>query len=85
MISLWRHKKRGSTYTVVGTAEVQSSNPVNEGDRLVVYRGEDGRLWARPVDEFTDGRFELVHAPVTDAAVYKAIADNYAQTLQTVT
>jgi hypothetical protein len=23
----------------------------------VLYRGTDGKLWARHVDEFTDGRF----------------------------
>ena len=79
-----RHKKRGTTYTVVGHAGLQISiadgntvssdriglEPINfkrfhEGDRLVVYRGDDGRLWARDPDEFNDGRFE----PAEDAPV----------------
>lgn len=64
-----RHKKRGTTYEVLGLAEVQistsygeplSSRRLNEGDRLVVYQGEDGKLWARFPDEFEDGRFEPV-------------------------
>lgn len=52
-----KHVARGSTYTVLGGAEVQSAMPINEGDMLMVYRGDDGRLWARPMPEFGDGRF----------------------------
>jgi hypothetical protein len=29
-------------------------------ESLVIYRGKDGDLWARPVREFRDGRFEPV-------------------------
>lgn len=60
-----RHVKRGTTYQLLGIAEVQVSanfpDPLAgcvEGDRLAVYRGDDGKLWARPEDEFNDGRFE---------------------------
>jgi hypothetical protein len=56
----WRHKKRRTTYTEVGRAELQSSMPLDEGDIMVVYRGDDGKLWVRPADEFDDGRFEEV-------------------------
>lgn len=52
-----KHKKRGSIYSVLGYAELQSGFPIEEGQRLVVYRGEDGKLWARPEQEFHDGRF----------------------------
>lgn len=64
-----RHKKRGSTYEVLGEAELQISVKLpqdhggrlaEEGDRITVYRGEDGRLWARFTDEFEDGRFEEI-------------------------
>lgn len=59
--SLWRHVGRGTTYTEVGRAELQvSAGFVEEGDTLVVYRGTDGKLWARPQHEFCDGRFEEV-------------------------
>ena len=59
---LWRHLTRGTVYTEVGRAELQHSlgRPPQEGDRLVIYRGEDGRLWARAEAEFEDGRFERV-------------------------
>jgi len=52
-----KHVKRGSFYTVLGDAVVQSSTMIEEGDRLMVYRADDGTLWARPVAEFIDGRF----------------------------
>lgn len=65
-----RHKKRSTTYTVLGEAEVQISvdhkglgtdrRLLKEGDTLVVYKGEDGKLWARFPNEFHDGRFEEV-------------------------
>lgn len=55
-----RHKKRGSTYRVVAQAAVQSGRAIVEGDKLIVYLGEDGYWWARPVDEFNDGRFETL-------------------------
>lgn len=70
-----RHKKRGTTYEILGEAEAQISNPdtyegdltgpgaryLREGDSLVVYRCiETGKLWLRYPDEFADGRFEDV-------------------------
>lgn len=61
MTDTYRHKTRGTFYTVEGVAELQSSShPVEEGALLVVYRGEDGKLWARRALEFYDGRFEKV-------------------------
>lgn len=60
-VRLWRHVKRGSTYVEIGRAEVQASTgPINEGDEIVIYRGTDGRIWARKVREFEDGRFEEI-------------------------
>lgn len=58
--SRWRHKKRGSTYTVMGVASAQVVGvPIEEGATAVVYRSEhDGSLWLRPAAEFMDGRFE---------------------------
>jgi hypothetical protein len=57
----WRHIKRGTLYTEIGRAELQIVNwNVVKGSRLVIYRGEDGKLWARQEDEFEDGQFEEV-------------------------
>lgn len=58
----YRHKKRGTTYEVIGEAELQASQPQAEYAALVIYRGEDGKLWARNSGEFHDGRFEEVAA-----------------------
>lgn len=57
----WRHKKRGTTYAVVGTGQVQTDTPLADNAVVVVYRCEQtGDLWARPIGEFMDGRFELL-------------------------
>jgi hypothetical protein len=62
-VRLVRHKKRGSTYRVVGTALLQAAAPVGEACAMVVYRDVDkGTLWVRPESEFDDGRFEEVGA-----------------------
>ncbi|MDB5971266.1 MAG: hypothetical protein JWQ90_3716 [Hydrocarboniphaga sp.] len=53
-----RHLKRGSVYAELGRGEVQSSREIVEGDQLVIYRAENGSLWARPPEEFDDGRFK---------------------------
>jgi chromosome segregation ATPase len=58
---LVRHKKRGSTYHVIGRGELQSVFPIEQGTPLVAYQGEaDGRVWIRPAVEFDDGRFEKI-------------------------
>ena len=60
-VERYRHKKRGTVYEVIGSAELQVAGLApDEGDHLAVYRGEDGKLWARPYDEFHDGRFEAL-------------------------
>jgi hypothetical protein len=57
----WRHKKRGTIYTEVCRAELQAATHApEEGELMVVYRGEDGCIWVRASGEFNDGRFEYV-------------------------
>ncbi len=55
-----RHRKRGTKYTVIGNATLQASVPTADETALVIYEGEDGKLWARPAVEFFDGRFENI-------------------------
>lgn len=57
----YRHKKRGTTYQMIGVAELQVSFPPDpaEGALLVIYQSEhDGKMWARRETEFMDGRFQ---------------------------
>jgi hypothetical protein len=61
---VYRHKQRGSCYTVVGRASLQANRPVDDEEVLVIYRGKDGKLWARLVEEFRDGRFELLSSRI---------------------
>lgn len=53
----WRHDK-GGIYTVIGFAKLQTNLPIDDMTSLVIYRAEDGTLWARPRTEFLDGRFK---------------------------
>lgn len=56
-----RHVGRGTTYQVVlSDAELQASGSIEEGAILVIYKGQDGKLWARRAMEFYDGRFEPI-------------------------
>lgn len=45
---VWRHKKRGSLYTIVGLA----------GGIVYYVAHADGGRWHRPEGEFWDGRYE---------------------------
>ena len=60
--TLWRHKKRGTVYTEVCRAHLQTAQRSSLDDLsiLVVYRGENGQMWAREESEFEDGRFDPV-------------------------
>jgi hypothetical protein len=63
-----RHKKRGSEYMLLGIGKMQAerwylpgameAGPSVDMEEVVIYRGEDGKLWVRPREEFEDGRFE---------------------------
>lgn len=53
-----RHRKRGTTYEVVGLATLQTDAPLTDEAKVAVYRCDrTGKLWVRPVEEFTEERF----------------------------
>jgi hypothetical protein len=62
----WRHVKSGTEYEVIGAGKMQAFNWHDTAGTIdmrevVIYRSlDDGSLWARPIDEFYDGRFEQV-------------------------
>lgn len=71
------HKKRGTVYGVYATAMLQTENPIGDDTQLAIYIGNDGRVWARPIDEFMDGRFDVVDSvPVFHEAAGGVITDH---------
>lgn len=61
--AIYRHKKRGTFYEVLGVGVLQIEGP-NDETPVVIYQGEKGDMWVRPFAEFHDGRFEIVEGPV---------------------
>lgn len=64
--SRWRHKVRGTAYSVIHHAVMQTNNfgLLLDGQAIVVYEAEhDHSVWVRPAAEFLDGRFERVQLP----------------------
>jgi hypothetical protein len=65
-----RHKKRGTEYVLIGIGKMQCDwwQIVGDGTRypvdmreVAIYRSvDDDSLWARPREEFEDGRFETL-------------------------
>ncbi len=59
--NLWRHKKRGTTYRILGIGRIQCppGEPLEDDEMPLVYQDiESGALGIRRSPEFHDGRFE---------------------------
>lgn len=66
-----RHKKRGSTYTVIATGRLQVDGDLDM-ERVTIYRAEDGTTWVRPDYEFNDGRFEVLPPAPANGGINEA-------------
>lgn len=54
-----KHKKRGTVYSI--DQLVKNATNDREGEILVIYMDEKwDNTWARNIDEFCDGRFEII-------------------------
>lgn len=62
MEEIYRHKKRGTQYMVMGKATLQIEGPHDMAECVIYQSMDDGRVWVRPAAEFFDGRFERVEA-----------------------
>lgn len=69
MAKRYRHRKRGTEYLLLGAGKVQAQDWISrtvphhavDMSEVAIYRSvHDGSLWARPIAEFHDGRFEPV-------------------------
>lgn len=58
--SIWRHKKRGSVYEVVGFCIIEHSMEIGVLYKMTEADTEFLFPWCRPLSEFKDGRYELV-------------------------
>lgn len=59
---IYRHIKTGGLYRILCNASVESTL-----EPVVVYQSkQDGRCWTRPLEEFMDGRFEIIPAPTPE-------------------
>jgi hypothetical protein len=60
--SRWRSKSSQLVYSELcrGKLELTYNRALIEGDRVVVYQSEDGKIYLRPEVEFDDGRYEAM-------------------------
>lgn len=77
-----KHKKRGSTYEILGIGKMQTEFAKDGIDmaEVVVYKSmSDGSFWVRPVDDFNDGRFEIVNATLKSIDRFDRQVAKYAE------
>lgn len=84
---IYRHRKRGTEYELIGFGKMQAENWTAPG--ALMRRGVDMRevaiysnvndsteIWVRPREEFEDGRFDVIFAEDED---WSGLADEIEQ------
>lgn len=56
---IWQHKN-GNLYQILALGKLQSNIPTADMLDVIIYQGEDRKIWVRSVSEFSDGRFTKV-------------------------
>ena len=69
----WRHIKRRTEYIEIGRGKAQVAGRILDDEGVVIYRGDDGSLWVRPIEEFEDGRFAKIEATEACAAAVRRL------------
>jgi hypothetical protein len=66
-VPIYRHKKRGTTYRLVGFGKMQAEHWVSgrgsvDMREVAIYQStkDPAEIWVRPREEFEDGRFEQI-------------------------
>lgn len=78
----WVHVKTGGRYQVIGIGHLQVDDPKWDMAEVVLYGNPgDPMIWARPLDEFVDGRFQVPEEVVE--VVDRAAAGSLAMVLET--
>lgn len=54
--TVWRHKKTGNVYVIIGTCRLEATNAT----AYLYTSSSNGVVWARDADEFLDGRYENI-------------------------
>lgn len=58
LLGRYQHKKTNQSYALLGFGMIQTKTPLTDNAEVAIYESEKtGHLWARPVTEFSDGRF----------------------------
>ena len=58
--STYRHAKRGTEYTILTIGKDSTNGPTDNRPTIAYSCRETGQVYFRALDQFTDGRFELV-------------------------
>lgn len=68
-MTVYKHRKRGTEYSVIGEGMIQvdPDSKIEDYTSVVIYKGDDGQIWVRERDKFHDGRFQKIVKEIPNA------------------